>query len=134
MKFWLLTHKLGSWNFSVNPLISSLERDVLFWWERGGCHVRAKREENKNKEKGEEKEGRTFCLVQPRRWDKERTFGAAKSDKGCGQLGWDTCIAREKYHTHLFQLLEIIHFTPYQLIILERPKNNITFHTYKSLT
>ena len=23
-------------------------------------------------------------------------------------LGWDTCIAREKDHTHLFQLLEII--------------------------
>jgi len=29
--------------------------------------VRAKREENKNKEKGEEKEGWTFCLMQPRK-------------------------------------------------------------------
>ena len=62
----------------LNPYISSLERDILFWWERGGCHVRAKREENKNKEKGEENEGWTFCLMQPRKWDKDRTFGAAK--------------------------------------------------------
>ena len=38
------------------------------------------------------------------------------------KLGWGMWDAREKYHTHLFQLLEIIHFTPYKLIILERPK------------
>ena len=57
MKLWLLTHKLESWNFSVNPLISFLESDILFWLEREGCRVRAKREESKNKEKGVGKEG-----------------------------------------------------------------------------
>ena len=74
----------------------------MFWWERGGCRVRAKREENKNKEKGEEKEGWTFCLMQPRKWDKDRTLGQPKSDKRRGQLGWDTWKTREEKSHSLF--------------------------------
>ena len=85
MKFWLLTHKLGSWNFSVNPLISSLERDILFWWERESCRVRAKREENKNKEKGVGKEGLDFLIrCSQGNTIREKTFEAAKGDKRCG--------------------------------------------------
>ena len=43
---------IWSWNFSVNSLISSLERDIFLWWEREGCHVR--RGEERNKEQGKE--------------------------------------------------------------------------------
>ena len=69
MTFWLLNHNLGSWNFSVNPLISSLERDVLFWWEREGCHVRRGEEGNKKKERGIEREekGAAGLQMQPRK-------------------------------------------------------------------
>ena len=47
---------IWSWNFSVNPLISSLERDVLLWWGREGCCGRRGEEGNKKKERGIEKE------------------------------------------------------------------------------
>ena len=35
---------------------------------------------------------------------REKTFGAAKSDKE-SELGWNTCDAKEKSHHPLFQLL-----------------------------
>ena len=87
-----------------------------------GCRVRPKREERTRTRKRVEKEGLDFLIrcSQENRIG-EKTFGVAKEDRS-GLLGWDTCIVREKDHTHLFQLLEIILFTPYKLIILERPK------------
>ena len=76
----------------------------------------------KSKERRKDKEGLDFLIIcsQENRIG-EKTFGVAKEDRS-GLLGWDTCIVREKDHNHLFQLLEIILFTPYKLIILERPK------------
>ena len=35
--FYLHTHKIWSWNLRANLLISSLEWDIWFWWEREGC-------------------------------------------------------------------------------------------------
>ena len=84
----------------------------------GGCRVKAKREENKNKEKGVKKEGWTFCLVQPRRWDKERTFGAVKEDKRCEQLGWDMWKTREEKSHPLFP--HFFNFLAFTLTFLQK--------------
>ena len=104
-----------------------------------GLPCKSKEEERKwNKERGIEKEVKELdFLVCCSQGDKinEKTFGAAKSDKRCGLLGWDTWDAkREKSHHPLFQLMAITLFTPYKLIFLKRPKKNITLHTYISLT
>ena len=113
MKFWLL------WNFCVNLLISSLERDILFWWEREGCRVR--RGEERNEE--QRKEGLDFLIwCSQENKVREKTFGAAKGDKRRGPLGWNTCMARERKITPTFQLLA---FT-----LTLSTKNNITLHTH----
>ena len=103
MKVWLLTHKLGSWNFSVNPLISSLERNILCWWEREGCRVEAKEEErkkNKERGKGVEKEGLDFWSDAAKKIGKVwRLLGQQNQIRDVDKLGWDTWDAREENHT-----------------------------------
>ena len=88
----------------------------------GGLLCKSKeRRKDKNKEKSRERGAGLSDQCSQENRIGEKTFGVAKEDRS-GLLGWDTCIVREKDHTHLFQLLEIILFTPYKLIILERPK------------
>jgi len=50
--FDFLPPTIWSWNFSLNPVISSLERVKMFWWEREGCRVRRGEEGSKKKERG----------------------------------------------------------------------------------
>ena len=92
MKFWLLTHKLGSWNFSVKPLISSLEGVILCWWEREGCCVEAKEEErkkNKERGKGVEKEGLDFWPDAAKKIRKVwRLLGQQNQIREVEKLGW----------------------------------------------
>ena len=64
----LVTHKLWSWNFSVNLLFSSLERDIWFWWVREGCWCEMVLS-CKNKERGKER-NKESVLVQQRRQGK----------------------------------------------------------------
>ena len=120
MKFWLLTPNNWSWNFGVNPLISSLEKDILFWWEREGCHVRTKEEERKkSKERGIEKEVKELDFLS----------GAAKKVRQINFWGGVRVMLRKKSHHPLFQLMAITFFTPYKLIFLKRPKKkyNLTY-------
>ena len=103
MKFWLLTHKLGSWNFSVNPYISSLERDILLWWKREEAAVWEQREK-KTKTKKKEKRKRAGLSVWCSQGNEIRRglLGQPKSDKRRGQLGWDTWKTREEKSHSLF--------------------------------
>ena len=133
--FDFLPPTIWSWNFSLNPIISSLESVKMFWWEREGCRVRRGEEGSKKKEKGiekEEKELLDFRCSQENK--KRRRLLGSKSDKGCWQLGWATCITREKYYTHLFQF-SYIHTYIYIYIYIFfaftlTTQNNITLHTH----
>lgn len=119
MKFWLLTHKFWNWNFSVNLLISSFEKDILFWWESEGCHVRAKEEEGTRTKKRVEKEGLDFLIwCSQENKIREKTFGVAKGDKESG-LGMDTCDAKEEKSqpTFFFNFFGIHTYTVLQRII-----------------
>ena len=70
-------------NFSVNPLISSLGRDILFWWGREGCGVRRWEEGNEKKERGIEKEEKELLDFRCSQENKksEKTFGAQKKTR-----------------------------------------------------
>ena len=102
--FDFLPPTIWSWNFSLSPLISSLEWDILFWWEREGCRVRRGEEGNKKNERGIEKEERScWTSDAAKKMRKVRRLLGSKSDKGCWQLGWVTSSTREKYYTYLSQ-------------------------------
>ena len=126
--------QLGSWNFSVNSLISFLKRVIMFWWKREGCHVRRGEEGNKKKERGIEKEGRScWTSDAAKKIRKRRRLLGSKSEKGCWQLGWATCITREKYYTHLSQFSCIhtyIYIYIYSLHSHLSTQNNITLHAH----
>ena len=76
------------------------------------CKKGRRREQEERKRNRERRKGAAGLQIQPRKYDKEKTFGQQNQIRDVDKLGWDTWDAREKYHTHLFQLLEIIHFTP----------------------
>ena len=129
---------IWSWNFSLNPLISSLERVKMFWWEREGRRVIRGEEGNKKKERGIEKEERScWTSDAAKKIRKVRRLLGSKSDKGCWQLGWVTCSTREKHYTHLFQFSCIhtyiyiyIYIYIYSLHSHLSTQNNITLHTH----
>ena len=130
MKFWLLTHKLGSWNFSVNPYISSLERDILLWWKREEAAVWEQREK-KTKTKKKEKRKRAGLSVWCSQGNEIRRglLGQPKSDKRRGQMGWDTWKAREENITPTFPFSQLSCIHTHTFL-----QNNITLlihiHTY----
>ena len=113
---------IWSWNFSLNPVISSLERVKMLWWEREGCRVRRGEEGNKKNERGIEKEERScWTSNAAKKIRKVRRLLGSKSDKGCWQLGWATCSTREKTLHPRFPIFLHSHLST---------QNNITLHTH----
>ena len=101
--FDFLPPTIWSWNFSLNPLISSLERVKMLWWEREGCRVRRGEEGNKKNERGIEKEERScWTSDAAKKIIKGEDFWAAKQIRDVDNWGGLRVVLGKKNITPTF--------------------------------
>ena len=134
--FDFLPPTIWSWNFSLNPLISSLERVKMLWWEREGCRVRRGEEGNKKNERGIEKEERScWTSDAAKKIIKGEDFWAAKQIRDVDNWGGLRVVLGKKNITPTFSnflafTLTYIYIYIYSLHSHLPTQNSITLHTH----
>ena len=113
IRFYLLSHRLWSWNFSVNLLISSLEREIWFRWEREGCWWESEREVLPIRTKKEE-----------RRIEKQKNDYSAATKR----------LGRKFWVGHLFAKGKVSWWLTYKLFKIYFPPPLINLYSRKAQT
>ena len=134
--FDFLPPTIWSCNFCLTPVISSLERVKMFWWEREGCRVRRGEEGNKKNERGIEKEERScWTSDAAKKIIKGEDFWAAKQIRDVDNWGGLRVVLGKKNITPTFSnflafTLTYIYIYIYSLHSHLPTQNSITLHTH----